>query len=222
MRVTYIYHSGFLVETNSCYYLFDYEKGNLPCMDVSKPIIVLSSHGHHDHYNPGIYSVLKNYGMKNVYIILSDDIKVPENATVLQVSPGNEYHLWMNQTMITFESTDVGVAFLIEDQGKIIYHAGDLNDWVWEEESHFYNEQMTRAYRQQIDLLSKKLGHREINVAFVVLDPRQESNYDRGMCYFLEHVSAKEVYPMHYWGNSHIVNVFLNEHTEYTSKIKKE
>lgn len=222
MKVTYIYHSGFLVETNSCYYLFDYEKGNLPCMDVSKPIIVLSSHGHHDHYNPEIYSVLKNYGMKNVYIILSDDIKVPENATVLQVSPGNEYQLWMNQILITFESTDVGVAFLIEDQGEIIYHAGDLNDWVWQEESHFYNEQMTRAYRQQIDLLSKKLGHREIDVAFVVLDPRQESNYDRGMCYFLEHVLAKEVYPMHCWGDSHIVDVFLNEHTEYTSKIKKE
>lgn len=222
MKVTYIYHSGFLVETNSCYYLFDYEKGNLPRMDVSKPIIVLSSHGHHDHYNPEIFSALKNYGMKNVYIILSDDIKVPENATVLQVSPGNEYQLWMNQILITFKSTDVGVAFLIEDQGEIIYHAGDLNDWVWQEESHSYNEQMTRAYRQQIDLLSKKLGHREINVAFVVLDPRQESNYDRGLCYFLEHVSAKEVYPMHCWGDSHIVDVFLNEHTEYTSKIKKE
>lgn len=222
MKVTYIHHSGFLVETDSCYYLFDYEKGNLPCMDVSKSIIVLSSHGHHDHYNPEIFSMLKSCGMQTVYAILSDDIEVPELITVLQISSGNEYQLWMNQRLTTFESTDVGVAFLIEDQGEIIYHAGDLNDWVWQEESHFYNEQMTRAYRQQIDLLSKKLGHREIDVAFVVLDPRQESNYDRGMCYFLEHVSAKEVYPMHYWGNSHIVDVFLNEHTEYTSKIKKQ
>ena len=28
MKVTYIYHSSFLVETGTCYYLFDYFKGN--------------------------------------------------------------------------------------------------------------------------------------------------------------------------------------------------
>ena len=32
MKITYIHHSGFLVETEQCYYLFDYEKGNLPEM----------------------------------------------------------------------------------------------------------------------------------------------------------------------------------------------
>ena len=37
MRVTYIHHSGFLVETDRFYYLFDYEKGVLPEMDVEKP-----------------------------------------------------------------------------------------------------------------------------------------------------------------------------------------
>lgn len=221
MKITYIHHSGFLVETDSCYYLFDYEKGGLPRMDVTKPIFVLSSHGHHDHYNSEIFSILKNCGMQNIYAILSDDIKVPENVNVLQVSPGNEYHLCIGQTLTTFESTDVGVAFLIEDQGKIIYHAGDLNDWVWEGESDFYNEQMTQAYRKQIELLSEKLGNREIDVAFVVLDPRQEKDYDKGMCYFLKHIPTKDVYPMHYWGNPDIIDVFLKEHPKYQFQIKK-
>ena len=36
MNVTYIYHSSFLVETDTCYYLFDYEKGQLPALDVTK------------------------------------------------------------------------------------------------------------------------------------------------------------------------------------------
>ena len=27
MKITYIHHSCFLVETENCYYLFDYEKG---------------------------------------------------------------------------------------------------------------------------------------------------------------------------------------------------
>ena len=42
MRVTYIHHSGFLVETDRFYYLFDYEKGVLPEMAGEKPIFVLS------------------------------------------------------------------------------------------------------------------------------------------------------------------------------------
>lgn len=56
----------------------------------------------------------------------------------------------------------MGVAFLIEDKEKIIYHAGDLNDWVWEEESDSYNEQMTIDYRKQINLLPEKLNHRNL------------------------------------------------------------
>ena len=221
MKITYIHHSGFLVETDSCYYLFDYEKGSLPEMDVTKQIFVLSSHGHHDHYNAEIFSILNNYGMQNISAILSDDIEPPENVDVLQVAAGNEYHLDLGQTLTTFESTDVGVAFLIEDKGEIIYHAGDLNDWAWEEENASYNEQMTKDYRKQIKLLSEKLNGREIDVAFVVLDPRQEKDYDKGMCYFLEHIPVKEVYPMHYWGKPDIMEVFLKEHPEYQFKIKK-
>ena len=29
----------------------------------------------------------------------------------------------------TFESTDIGVAYLVEIDGRLIYHAGDLNWW---------------------------------------------------------------------------------------------
>lgn len=221
MKITYIHHSSFLVETDSCYYLFDYEKGHLPQMDVEKSIFVLSSHGHHDHYNPEIFSILDATGMQNIYAILSDDIEVPANVNVLQVTPGKEYDLCLGQKLTTYKSTDLGVAFLIEDQEKMIYHAGDLNDWVWEEESSSYNEQMTIDYRKEIDLLSEKMNHREIDVAFVVLDPRQEKDYDRGLCYFLEHIPVKEVYPMHYWGQPDIIETFLQEHPEYKNQIQK-
>ena len=57
MNITYIHHSGFLVETDRFYYLFDYEKGALPEMDAAKPVLVLSSHGHGDHYNPEVFSL---------------------------------------------------------------------------------------------------------------------------------------------------------------------
>ena len=221
MKITYIHHSCFLVETENCYYLFDYEKGCLPKMDVLKPIFVFASHGHYDHYNPHIFSMLETEGMQNVYAILSEDIEAPDDINVLQVAPGKEYSLSFGQKLATYQSTDLGVAFLIEELQNVIYHSGDLNDWVWEEESAFYNEQMTRNYRKQIDLLSEKLNGRKIDVAFVVLDPRQENDYDRGMCYFLEHVPAENVYPMHYWGTPDIIETFLKEHPEYNIQIQK-
>ena len=221
MKIIYIHHSCFLVETDSCYYLFDYEKGRLPELDVTKPIIVLSSHGHHDHYNPEIFSMLTACGMKSIYAILADDIEVPKNVNVLQVSSGKEYALFPGKKLTTFESTDLGVAFLIEDNENVIYHAGDLNDWVWEGESDAYNEQMTLDYQKQIDLLADKLNCRKIDAAFVVLDPRQEQDYDRGLCYFLENISAEKVYPMHYWGKAEIIGKFLKEHPEYENCIQR-
>ena len=221
MEITYIHHSCFLIETPTCYYIFDYEKGHIPKLDATKPIFVLSSHGHHDHYNPEIFSVLKSMGMESVCAVLSDDISIPLDVDVLSVSPGNEYKLALGQKLTIFASTDLGVAFLIEDQGNIIYHAGDLNDWVWEGEDSSYNEQMTKDYRKQIHLLAEKLDGREIDTAFVVLDPRQEKDYDRGLCYFLEHISVKKVYPMHYWGKPEIIDTFIKEHPEFKEKIEK-
>ena len=72
MTTTYIHHSCFLAETATCYYLFDYEKGTLPTMDVTKPIFVLSSHAHHDHYNAEIFSMLREQGMQKVYGVLRE------------------------------------------------------------------------------------------------------------------------------------------------------
>lgn len=221
MNVTYIHHSCFLVETERCYFLFDYEKGSLPQMNAAKPIFVLSSHSHGDHYNPKVFSLLADLGMQKVQAVLSDDIEIPENVNTRQVSPEEEYDLGVQLKLTTFRSTDLGVAFLVEDGDQRIYHAGDLNDWVWEEETENDNRKMTADYRRQIKRLSEVLGHRELDVAFVVLDPRQEKDYDRGLCFFLENIPVKQVYPMHYWENPAIINTFLKDHPEYKLKIQR-
>jgi L-ascorbate metabolism protein UlaG (beta-lactamase superfamily) len=221
MQVTYIHHSGFLVETERFYYLFDFETGSLPAMNARKPIFVLSSHSHGDHYNPKVFLLLKEAGMAQITAILSDDIEAPAGIQVLSVSPEKEYRLCAQLMLTTLRSTDLGVAFLIEDQGQLIYHAGDLNDWVWDEETEEYNREMTANYRSQIRLLAEKLRGREIDTAFVVLDPRQERDYARGMCYFLENIPAKQIWPMHYWDNPGIIDTFLSEYPHYSAKIRR-
>ena len=222
MKVDYIGHSGFLVETAKCYYLFDYYKGELPRMDVEKMVIVFCSHGHGDHYQPGIFGKLREMGMQRVCAVVSEDIDdcdVVVGAEVLRVSSGGQYKLPLGQELITYRSTDLGVAFLISEGDEMIYHAGDLNDWVWEGEEPEYNEQMTKDYREQIDALAEHLGNRSLSCAFVVLDPRQENDYERGMLYFLEKVKADRVYPMHFWGKPQVITQFLTEHPQYKDRI---
>lgn len=219
MNITYIHHSGFLVETNLCYYLFDYYKGTLPGLDPQKPILVFASHRHPDHYNPDVFRLLCNQGMEDITAVLSKDIpqhKYPKKITCCKVTFHQEYQLPCGTRLQTLLSTDQGVAFVLECEEGIIYHAGDLNDWVWSGEADTYNRQMTGSYRHEIDLIRNL----SIDAAFLPLDPRQERDYARGMLYFLEKIRVKKVWPMHYWEQPEVIPDFLRSYPEYIGIVQ--
>lgn len=219
MKVNYICHSGFLVETNHCYYLFDYYQGELPPLKTDKPVLVFSSHQHSDHYNPKVFSLLQDRGMKQITAVLSKDIspgKYPAGIEVIRVTFHETYELPFCTILKTLLSTDEGVAFLLHCPEGTIYHAGDLNDWVWAEESDSYNRQMTGSYRHEIDLLKDE----SVDIAFLPLDPRQEQDYSKGILYFLKKVKTRKVFPMHYWGRPDIIRRFTQEHPEYREIIQ--
>lgn len=219
MKITYLYHSGFLVETATCTYIFDYYRGALPTLDAGKPVLVLCSHSHSDHYNRKIFSLLNACPGLQITAVLSDDISagtVPVSVPHVRLAPGESYILPCNVRVKTLRSTDAGVAFLITDPEGILYHAGDLNDWVWAGESDASNREMTASYRREIDKLHDTL----VDVAFLPLDPRQEEDYDRGILYFLQNVRTKKVYPMHYWEKPEIIKRFLDTHPEYKDIVR--
>lgn len=227
MEITYIGHSGFLVETGACYFVFDYYKGKIPPLRPGKPVFVFASHAHHDHYEPKVFEVLREAGAEDITAVLSDDIspKVrPKDITVIPVAPYRTYELPCGTTVYTLRSTDEGVAFLLKCQEGSVYHAGDLNDWVWPGESEEYNEAMTKNYRWEMALLLQYcrnyLDGNPIDIACVPLDPRLEKFYDRGMLGFLKEIPVSDVYPMHFWEKPEIIDRFLGDHPEYTDKIK--
>lgn len=223
MNVTYIHHSCFLIETETAYYLIDYYQGSIPALNPGKPVLVLASHKHHDHYQKSVFAALKEMGMQQIFAVLSRDIPLgarPEDVPCILVSAGKRYELPQGQELVTFRSTDLGVAFLIRDGKNLIYHAGDLNDWVWAEEPEADNQRMTEKYQEQIDLLAEELDGRTLDAAFVVLDPRQERDYDRGMLYFLQNISCDCVYPMHYWEQPEVIARFLREHPQHRNRIR--
>ena len=192
MKITYIHHSAFLVETDSACLLFDYFEGQLPSLPEDKPLYVLSSHSHHDHFSESIFS-LKH---PNITYLLSWDIPQVQKPNVQYLQP---YETWRDGilTLETFRSTDEGVAFWCSVDGKEIYHAGDLNHWYWEGEEEQWNADMTAAYRAEV----AKMAGRTADVAFVPVDPRLEKWFYLGADDFMQQVDARYLLPMHFWGD---------------------
>ena len=78
MKVTYIGHSGFLIETENSLFLFDYYQGELPQLSSQKPLYIFSSHRHEDHFNPVIFQLAQKH--EHTEYLLSFDIRLtPRN-----------------------------------------------------------------------------------------------------------------------------------------------
>lgn len=214
IKVTYLSHSGFLLEMADAYFLFDYYKGNLPELDTTRKLFVFVSHVHYDHYRECIFELEEQF--PQIYYILSDDIQA-ENAVNIRKMGAHQDLEVDGCTIRTLRSTDEGVAFLVTYQDRTIYHAGDLNWWHWEEEDEAYNKMMGRSYQSEI----QKIEGEEIDIAFVPVDPRLGEQYCWGLDCFMRNTDTKVVFPMHFWGN---YGIFERLHLEtctqeYESRI---
>lgn len=221
MEITYIHHSGFLIEWAESYWLFDYYKGDLPEFDRNKKLFIFASHQHTDHFNPYVFQLKEK--CNDVEYVLSSDIKrtkvfsrkpgVPDELfdRVVFVKPSEQYELEDGKgngiLLKTLKSTDCGVAFLLQYQSKTIYHAGDLNLWVWKSETREYNENMTSRFNKEMDAI-KDIS---IDMAFAPLDPRQEEWYYLGLDQLLNTAKIRYVFPMHFWNNPDMIKQFKQD-----------
>lgn len=235
MRITYIGHSGFFVETESAAFLFDYYQGGIPALPEKKKCFVFVSHKHPDHYQRAIFE-WEERGMP-VFYILSKDVRRDVEKFVLPaekqngrtaakelrledrisyVKPGQELEI-ADCKIRTLRSTDEGVAYVIWYQGQTMYHAGDLNAWYWEEEGERYCAQMRRDYEGEI----RKMKKGPVDVAFVPVDPRLGEQYVSGLDFFMREVGVKAVFPMHFWGDYGIFERLQRENCtkEYRDRI---
>ena len=212
MKVTYLSHSGFLLEWEKSYWIFDYYEGEIPSLNPKKDILVFCSHSHEDHFSPSIFSLSESY--PSVIYIFSNEIRKKckkldfvhflksRTDTELKTPSGDLLKIH------TLQSTDCGCAFFIEYNAKTIYHAGDLHWWYWEGEDSDWNKKMTADYKKELEYLEDKI----IDIAFTPLDPRQQKDYALGMNYFLKHTHTKHVFPMHFWNNFQIITQYLKEY----------
>mgnify|MGYP002230799531 CR=1 FL=1 len=87
--------------------------------------------------------------------------------------------------------TDVGISFLVEAEGKKIFHAGDLNNWHWMDESSEAEwKGYERDYLFELDCICSYT--RNMDVVMFPVDPRLGTEYMRGARQFVEQI--KNVY----------------------------
>ncbi|MDO4266539.1 MAG: MBL fold metallo-hydrolase [Eubacteriales bacterium] len=239
MRLTFLQHSGFLLETESWYLIFDLcrseealrknepicvqnqaqhpaeHTGMLPMLTGEKPIAVFVSHSHYDHFDEAIFGLSDQYGKERVHYVLSsdiddiDDIAERLSGKLCFMGPGEARKLNPGELGIrTLRSNDAGVAYLVETDGKLIYHAGDLQYWDWPGEPEEDNLHYRDTYIEEIGKLSRLLKGREVFLSMLVLDGRQEQSAYLGIDWFLCHIRTKYAVPMHSFGHYEINSAY--------------
>ena len=215
MQVTFLAHSGFLIELDRVLLLFDWWTGTLPPLPAGKPLVVFASHDHDDHFSPRIFEL--DDGSRSVAYALGSDIPAEKavGTNCLFLSGGESAAPLAGVTVEALPSTDQGVAFLVTAEGRTLYHAGDLNWWHWEGEDPAWNLQMEADFKAY----SAPLLERDIDLAMIPMDPRQEEDGFRTAAWLLPKSRIHRCLPMHQWENFDFTKAFLSKYPEFSAQI---
>lgn len=221
-QLTYIYHDCFMLETHEAVIIFDYWKDPLSIgqdkdyppllneIDISKKIYILVSHHHKDHFSrrvflwctrlPDIHFIISRDVYKSVRYMLKEGgtyegFKPPlEKITVLE--PGQTY---TDEIILVeaFESTDIGNSYALQTGGYKFFHAGDLNAWIWLDEST--KKEVEEAKNNFVDIVERiKKKYPEFDLVMFPVDSRQGREYWWGAGYFVKAIMCRLFVPMHF------------------------
>lgn len=232
IQIKYIYHSCYSIETEDYLFIIDYFKGKLPKPNKNKKTIFISTHSHSDHFSKKIFE----YGdFENNLYILSSDIKElykndniiyldnPKNSNnvdidTMKIFRGKENVIFINKDkdfsyddidFYSYGSTDKGISILVDLPYLTFFHAGDLNNWIWPEDTKEEKIQMEKDFRKEVD----KIQVDQLDIAFFPIDPRLKENYDKGVTYFLDKVTPEILFPMHLWDNLEFSKKFKDDYS---------
>lgn len=220
IQLTYIWHDGFLLETDSCDIVFDFWKDPMSAdqgdpeflsrADRDKPLYVLVSHHHKDHFSRSIFQWASH--RRNIHYVVSKDVYrhsrhvfSPDSLYSGQKIPPGKFSVLkegdvFNDEIISvraFGSTDTGNSYFIETCGLKIFHAGDLNAWVWKDESTQEEvDEALRAYTNILDSIGTITDG--FDLAMFPVDSRIGRDYWEGASIFVRRFKIGRFFPMHF------------------------
>lgn len=215
MLLTYIYHDCFMLQSASCTVVFDYfadPAGSgrfLDAVDPEKPLYVLVSHHHKDHFTPAIFTWAHRF--PRIHYILSKDTARAVNYIL---KPGSTYRgpyvvdrSWVTVlrpgqvytdgtiTVNAYGSTDIGNSYLLAVDGRTVLHAGDLNAWVWKDES---TPAEVAAAVRDFEAIVDTIAPGRIDLALFPVDARLGRDYWEGAYRFTRLKDVGLFVPMHF------------------------
>ena len=220
--VTHYYHSGFSVSCGDSILIFDYwlgEEKELAEQYRLTPeylnryahIYVFISHDHPDHMDPVVFTWKDLPGIK--YIVSSD---MPVGTRGRRMAPGDTLQFSEDVEVLAFDSTDLGVSFLVNFRELHIFHAGDLNFWHWRDESTMKEiEDADTDFRKAI----APICEHPVDLAFFPLDPRQGTMFEAGANYFILSVKPRIMIPMHYFHRAEVAMEYARTASCRTTEV---
>ena len=213
MRLTYIFHSGFVLEAEHSILVFDYWLDPSDVMESvlqsKKPIYVFSSHFHEDHFTREIFEWKKR--------------KEEANAWLAKGASWSDGLV----SVKALGSTDSGVSWIVETEGKRIFHAGDLNNWY----ARFLHEVVpgktiySEEFEEDIDPIAHEkqyLGELKdirkvadgFDLVMFPIDGRIGNGYTLGGRQFIERFKVGMFVPMHFVASGFASSWRMKEFTD--------
>ena len=246
---TYLGHSGFILELPSATLLFDWYQGELPHIRKDKPLYVFISHIHGDHFRWDALSLAGQHPQAQIFLGYDRSMaSIPQIDKALKSLPEGiqdkmscfvgEQRLYSDDGKMLVESlrsTDLGVAFLVQIEGKTIYHAGDLALWTRPRDEYMqryvaalvdnpdgqidnyetYVWRNTELFRKCI----KPLRGVTVDYGMLPLDPLAGDSGIKTVEEYLAVANFKAWSPMHLWGQYGITDAFAASHAEAARRM---
>ena len=224
MKLTYLGHSGMRIRGERTSLIFDYYTGANPLkadggIPPEHQLYVFISHSHHDHCNPAVAGYRAVH--PNTLLIAAEEARFRlrrfgADDDLITLRMGERYEdahikVW------AFGSTDLGVSFLVQCEDKLIFHAGDLNDWHWREDpetSPMRSARYTAHFEKELQRIAQAapLKTRRLDLAMFPIDPRLGTEFGDGAAKFLKTMHPKVFAPMHFWDDYGLQERFLQQY----------
>ncbi len=208
MKLHYIYHSGFAIEAEGVTVIIDYYKDSSETVYnqgvvhdylLHRPgkFYVLSTHFHPDHFNREVLTWKEQ--RPDIVYLFSKDILRHRRASAEEAIYIRKGESYADDTLRVqaFGSTDAGISFLLHLQGVSIFHAGDLNNWHWSDEST--EEEIRKAngdFLAELSYLQKAAP--AIDLVMFPVDRRMGKDYTKGAKQFIGQIKTTIFVPMHF------------------------
>ena len=243
----YLGHSGFLLELESATLIFDWYQGEIPPLRGEKPVYIFASNINQDHFRPEIFGAVEQ--LPHAEIFLGYDHSISEVDTFLEGLPekvqdrvscfDGEARLYSeNGEMLvsSIPATELGVGFIVEIEGKTIFHAGTLylNQIADEDE---YNKWYQKTTIEHPDLnvadyenylahcedefikYTEKISGKTFDYAMLPLEPKFGDIGERTIKRYMEVATYKSWSPIQLHGMYEVVDEFVTNYPEYAKNM---